>query len=181
MPACALRYIRAMQTTPRLKLLLLNTKTLVTIQRHQWLDPFNTSCQQWRSAPSNWPSDWTRMLLNMTRMASNKRVYLWHQGTLVQQSFKVHHGTQSTFNKTLNVVDRRVLDSSKYIRVKGRIDFIRQLPVEIVMTRLIPLLMHNADLDSSIPCAYVHVSQLWCDRIAQCFGGLHFNIHWEED
>lgn len=49
------------------------------------------------------------------------------------------------------------------------------------MTRLIPLLMHNADLDSSIPCAYVHVSQLWCDRIAQCFGGLHFNIHWEED
>ncbi|KAJ8657600.1 hypothetical protein O0I10_006664 [Lichtheimia ornata] len=66
-------------------------------------------------------------------------------------------------------------------RQNKRIDFISQLPVEIVVTRLIPLFIRNDLLDSSIPNAYMHVSKVWRDRIHGCFGGLRFMVAVDED
>ncbi|KAI7874050.1 hypothetical protein K492DRAFT_200265, partial [Lichtheimia hyalospora FSU 10163] len=62
-----------------------------------------------------------------------------------------------------------------------RIDFIRQLPAEIVLTTLIPLFMYEGSLESSFPCPYLHVSKLWRDRIIQCLDGLQFWILLEEE
>ncbi|KAJ8657595.1 hypothetical protein O0I10_006659 [Lichtheimia ornata] len=66
-------------------------------------------------------------------------------------------------------------------RQNKRIDFISQLPVEIVVTRLIPLFMDDDLLDSGIPNAYIHVSNVWRDRIHECFGGLRFMVVVKED
>ena len=57
-----------------------------------------------------------------------------------------------------------------------RIDFISQLPAELAITKIIPMLMDGDRLDSSVPCPYLHVSHVWRDRIIQCLGGLRFSI-----
>ncbi|KAI7874675.1 hypothetical protein K492DRAFT_240717 [Lichtheimia hyalospora FSU 10163] len=63
-----------------------------------------------------------------------------------------------------------------------RIDFISQLPVDIVLTTLIPMLADDLDnLDASIPCPYLHVSTAWRGLIIQCLGGLQFSIDSEEE
>ncbi|KAI7873824.1 hypothetical protein K492DRAFT_200425 [Lichtheimia hyalospora FSU 10163] len=79
---------------------------------------------------------------------------------------------------------RKVVD---YIKLKGvmrgkerRIDFIMQLPNDIVFTMLIPMIMHDGRVNSRVHCPYLHVSKQWRDRIVECYGGLHFTIHWEE-
>ena len=78
---------------------------------------------------------------------------------------------------------RKVVDYTKLKRVKGdterRIDFIIQLPNDIVFTMLIPMIMDNGEVDSRIHCPYIHVSKQWRDRIVECYGGLHFTLHWE--
>ncbi|KAI7875495.1 hypothetical protein K492DRAFT_199140 [Lichtheimia hyalospora FSU 10163] len=63
-----------------------------------------------------------------------------------------------------------------------RIDFISQLPTDIVLTTLVPMLVDDINyLNSSVPCSYLHVSKLWRDRIIQCLGGLRFSICWEQE
>ncbi|KAJ8658004.1 hypothetical protein O0I10_006275 [Lichtheimia ornata] len=61
-------------------------------------------------------------------------------------------------------------------RQNTRIDFISQLPVDIVMTTLIPMITNGclSNSSKSIPCLYV--SNVWRDSIIKCFGGLHFDI-----
>ncbi|CDS10639.1 hypothetical protein LRAMOSA11125 [Lichtheimia ramosa] len=88
-------------------------------------------------------------------------------------------------NQALDVVDTKDPDYVTLQRVKKdaeqrdnkRIDFISQLPVEIVITTLIPLFMKkHPSLDACKPCPYLYVSNLWRDRIIQCTSGLDFVI-----
>ncbi|KAI7874113.1 hypothetical protein K492DRAFT_200217 [Lichtheimia hyalospora FSU 10163] len=62
-----------------------------------------------------------------------------------------------------------------------RIDFISQLPAELAMRKLIPMLMDNDRLDPSVPCPYLYVSKLWRDRIIQSLDGLRFSICWQQE
>ncbi|KAJ8657578.1 hypothetical protein O0I10_006642 [Lichtheimia ornata] len=85
-------------------------------------------------------------------------------------------GTNDTYYATLQQVKHVAMQ-----RQNTRIDFVSQLPVEIVVTRLIPLFMDYDLLDSSTPYAYMHVSKVWRDRIHECFGGLRFMVDFDED
>ncbi|KAJ8657962.1 hypothetical protein O0I10_006233 [Lichtheimia ornata] len=62
-----------------------------------------------------------------------------------------------------------------------RIDFISQLPNDIVITTLIPMFMDRFPLRSDIPCSYLHVSNVWRDRVIQCFDGLRFMVGYDHD
>lgn len=62
-----------------------------------------------------------------------------------------------------------------------RIDFIKQLPTDIVITTLIPMFMDDFRMSSTAPSLYLYVSNLWRNRIIQCFGGLRFTIGNTED
>ncbi|KAI7874118.1 hypothetical protein K492DRAFT_222683 [Lichtheimia hyalospora FSU 10163] len=92
-------------------------------------------------------------------------------------------------NQGLNNVDTKDPHYDSLQRTKANakqrdnqhIDFISQLPVDIVVTKLIPLFMHDNMLDSFYPHPYMNVSKSWCDRIIQCFGGLRFITDYEED
>ncbi|KAJ8657602.1 hypothetical protein O0I10_006666 [Lichtheimia ornata] len=91
--------------------------------------------------------------------------------------------------KGLNVVDtndphyamlQRIKDDSEHHGSK-RIDFIKQLPVDIVTTIIVPLLVDDSPLPSLIPCPYLHVSNLWRDCILQCRKGLRFETGYHEE
>ncbi|KAJ8657981.1 hypothetical protein O0I10_006252 [Lichtheimia ornata] len=63
--------------------------------------------------------------------------------------------------------------------LEKRIDFVKELPVDIVITKLIPLLiplLSSFPLDPLYPSPYLHVSNVWRDRIIQCFDGLWFKL-----
>ncbi|KAI7874292.1 hypothetical protein K492DRAFT_211654 [Lichtheimia hyalospora FSU 10163] len=62
---------------------------------------------------------------------------------------------------------------------RKRIDFMCQLPIDIVVTVLAPLLVET--LDAKTPCPYLHVSPLWRDRIIAANDGLHFKITSDKD
>ncbi|CDS06440.1 hypothetical protein LRAMOSA08968 [Lichtheimia ramosa] len=87
-------------------------------------------------------------------------------------------------NKALDIVDTNDPGYATLQQVKMDaehqqskcIDFISQLPIDIVSTTLTPMFMHNNIIITSNPCQYLQVSHLWRDRIIQCFGGLHFDI-----
>ena len=64
-------------------------------------------------------------------------------------------------------------------RDRKRIDFMCQLPIDIVVTVLAPLLVET--LDAKVPCPYLHVSPLWRDRIIAANDGLHFKITSDKD
>ncbi|KAJ8657961.1 hypothetical protein O0I10_006232 [Lichtheimia ornata] len=66
-------------------------------------------------------------------------------------------------------------------RQNTRIDFVRQLPLDIVMTMLIPMFMDRFPLRPYTPCSYLYVSNLWRDRVIQCFDGLHFMVGSQND
>ncbi|CDH57632.1 predicted protein [Lichtheimia corymbifera JMRC:FSU:9682] len=57
-----------------------------------------------------------------------------------------------------------------------KIDFVSQLPIEIVIAKLIPLFMDDSRVNPLRPNPYLHVSNVWRDRIVQCFDGLCFNL-----
>ncbi|CDS06454.1 hypothetical protein LRAMOSA08982 [Lichtheimia ramosa] len=87
-------------------------------------------------------------------------------------------------NKAMHMVDTKDPDYTKLQQAKMdaeqrqniRIDFIMQLPVEIVFTALIPVLMKENTLKASKPCEYLYVSNQWRDQILQYFGDLQFRI-----
>ncbi|CDS06441.1 hypothetical protein LRAMOSA08969 [Lichtheimia ramosa] len=62
------------------------------------------------------------------------------------------------------------------------IDFISQLPADIVITTLIPMFITQCDaLDGCQPCPYLYVSRVWRDRVIQSVNGLYFYIKKEND
>ncbi|KAJ8658063.1 hypothetical protein O0I10_006335 [Lichtheimia ornata] len=62
-----------------------------------------------------------------------------------------------------------------------RIDYIRQLPHDLVISTLIPMFIDDGYMDSLKPSPSLYVSHVWCDRIIQSLGGLRFLIGSEED
>ncbi|CDH61272.1 predicted protein [Lichtheimia corymbifera JMRC:FSU:9682] len=66
-------------------------------------------------------------------------------------------------------------------RGNSRIDFISQLPIDIVITTLIPMIMENNKVKAFTPCPYLQVSNVWRDRIVQCFNGLRFEVDEGDD
>ena len=90
-------------------------------------------------------------------------------------------------NKGLKVVDKHDPDYAKLQeakvnaeqRVTKRIDFISQLPLEILVTTLIPMLMadNGEAMDSITLCSYLDVCKIWRDRVYQaCEGGFHIKV-----
>ncbi|KAJ8658040.1 hypothetical protein O0I10_006311 [Lichtheimia ornata] len=83
-------------------------------------------------------------------------------------------------NKAFNNVDNHDTHYATLQQVKEDaeqrqntcIDFIKQLPTDIVITTLIPLLMDDSPMSSSTPSPCLYVSKLWRDRFIQCFNGL---------
>ncbi|KAJ8658037.1 hypothetical protein O0I10_006308 [Lichtheimia ornata] len=57
------------------------------------------------------------------------------------------------------------------------VDFISQLPKDIVITTLIPMIVK----DNLMPCPYVQVADVWSDRIIECFKGLRFEVDEDDD
>ncbi|KAJ8658018.1 hypothetical protein O0I10_006289 [Lichtheimia ornata] len=94
-----------------------------------------------------------------------------------------------TCNKGFNVVDTNDAHYAMLQRAKAdaedsaskRIDFIKELPVDIVTSTLIPMLVDDFCLESLTPCPYLHVSHVWRDSILQCSGELHFHTSYSEE
>lgn len=57
-----------------------------------------------------------------------------------------------------------------------RIDFISQLPLEIVVSALLPLVFHNYRIAADTRCPYLYVSRTWRQRVVQC-NSLSFHNH----
>lgn len=66
-------------------------------------------------------------------------------------------------------------------RHNTRIDFITQLPLDIVITTLIPLFVDDDDINSVKPCPCLHVSNEWRSRVIQTLDGLMFTTGDQED
>ncbi|KAJ8658028.1 hypothetical protein O0I10_006299 [Lichtheimia ornata] len=62
-----------------------------------------------------------------------------------------------------------------------RIDFVRQLPVDIVISTLLPFMMDDSAISLKKPNPYLHVSNTWRDRISQTFNGVRFETFSEDD
>ncbi|KAJ8658001.1 hypothetical protein O0I10_006272 [Lichtheimia ornata] len=59
-------------------------------------------------------------------------------------------------------------------RQDTRIDFISELPLDIVTTTLIPMIADGRPLHSFNQPPYLDVSNVWRHRIIECLGGLHY-------
>lgn len=108
-------------------------------------------------------------------------------GYLREASIYSEQGKQrcviDTCTQALNVVDtmdthydalqRLKMDAEQ--RQDKKIDFISQLPLDIVVTALIPLIM-DQHMSASAPRPYLYVCQGWLDRIVQCLGGFDFSV-----
>ncbi|KAI7873823.1 hypothetical protein K492DRAFT_200424 [Lichtheimia hyalospora FSU 10163] len=65
---------------------------------------------------------------------------------------------------------------AEYERSK-RIDFITQLPLDIVMSYIIPKIMGDHALDAQEPCEYLYVSRAWREQIIHDQDGLQFFVN----
>ncbi|KAJ8657993.1 hypothetical protein O0I10_006264 [Lichtheimia ornata] len=92
-------------------------------------------------------------------------------------------------NRGLTMVERddmhygllqRAKDSAIQLQDK-RIDFISQLPIDIVSTTLIPMITGDSPLDSLKPCPHLHVSNAWRDYFLRYSDGLRFETGDEEE
>ncbi|CDH54796.1 predicted protein [Lichtheimia corymbifera JMRC:FSU:9682] len=91
-----------------------------------------------------------------------------------------------TCNEGLSVVDINdpgysKLEEAKMVAMQRdacRLDFVSQLPFEVVTDVLFPMLMDDDGiLDGRTRCPYLDVSKAWIDRASQaCGGGFHFKI-----
>ncbi|CDH57710.1 predicted protein [Lichtheimia corymbifera JMRC:FSU:9682] len=87
-------------------------------------------------------------------------------------------------NDGINKVDSKDTHYASLVQLKmdatqrgnTRMDFVSQLPIDIVITTLIPMIMEDNLVKTSKPCAYLQVSNVWSDRIIQCFNGLRFEV-----
>lgn len=60
-----------------------------------------------------------------------------------------------------------------------RVDFISQLPLDIISTSLIPLVLQHEEWHVNNPYPYWQVSKSWRERFSR--GGLHYYVYGEED
>ncbi|CDH60994.1 predicted protein [Lichtheimia corymbifera JMRC:FSU:9682] len=92
-------------------------------------------------------------------------------------------------NKGLSMADTMDTHYATLLQVKmdakkrqdACIDFISQLPNEIIISTLIPMIMDGNLLDTATACPYLQVSHVWSDRIIQCFNGLRFTLNEDND
>ncbi|KAJ8658055.1 hypothetical protein O0I10_006326 [Lichtheimia ornata] len=92
-------------------------------------------------------------------------------------------------NKGLNAIDTndpayvtlQLAKEDAEHHASKHVDFIKQLPVEVVTTTLIPMLANDLPLPSLTPCPYLHVSNLWRDYILQSTNGLRFETGDKEE
>ncbi|KAJ8657994.1 hypothetical protein O0I10_006265 [Lichtheimia ornata] len=75
-----------------------------------------------------------------------------------------------------DVLKRAKTDAEQ--RQNTRIDFISQLPLDVVITSLIPMFM-DGYLHWDKRCPYLYVSNLWRDRVFQCLDGSEFGTVFE--
>lgn len=61
-----------------------------------------------------------------------------------------------------------------------RVDFISQLPADIVETMLLPMFVDGGPLDEESSLDYLRVSDVWRDHISQYLGGLCFSSDYED-
>ncbi|KAJ8657660.1 hypothetical protein O0I10_006726 [Lichtheimia ornata] len=97
----------------------------------------------------------------------------------------IHPVTQAAQKALNDDADRKMLDYAKLRnRAKKeheqskRIDFVAELPMEIVISRLIPMFMDQY-IHSWGPCQYLNVSRRWRVRIVECFRGLYFWVPYD--
>ena len=64
---------------------------------------------------------------------------------------------------------------------RKRIDFITQLPLDIVTSYIIPMLLGDKPLVVQEPCPYLYVSRGWRERIVLGQGGLKFHVRHLDD
>ncbi|KAI7874030.1 hypothetical protein K492DRAFT_200284 [Lichtheimia hyalospora FSU 10163] len=67
------------------------------------------------------------------------------------------------------------------LQPRQHVDFVSQLPSDIVITTLIPMFMHDDLLDASSPCQYLYVSKIWRYLIIQSLDGLRFGVNDEDE
>ncbi|KAI7874304.1 hypothetical protein K492DRAFT_200082 [Lichtheimia hyalospora FSU 10163] len=91
-----------------------------------------------------------------------------------------HNAHGSSLSTSREGHDDQVLQGTKEYSER-RIDFISQLPAELAITKIIPMFMDDDRQDACVPCPYLHVSNVWRDRIIQCLGGLWFSIDREQE
>ncbi|CDH61285.1 predicted protein [Lichtheimia corymbifera JMRC:FSU:9682] len=128
----------------------------------------------------------------MSTLCSNWHL-LQHLDTYGKQKFTVNKKKQLQViricNKGLSMADtldthyetlQRAKEHAEQHQNTG-IDFIRQLPTDIVTTTLIPMFMDEFVTSSLMSCPYLQVPNLWRDPIIQSFGGLHFEIQYHGD
>lgn len=77
-----------------------------------------------------------------------------------------------TMEMDYDTLQRAKMDAEQHQNT--RIDFISQLPLDIVITTLIPLFLDGDKPLNSLEFPYLHVSKIWRERIVKCFGGLYF-------
>ncbi|KAJ8657990.1 hypothetical protein O0I10_006261 [Lichtheimia ornata] len=66
-------------------------------------------------------------------------------------------------------------------RQDKRIDFISELPIDIVATTFLPMIAGDSPLDSLKPCPYLHVSNAWRNYFLRYSDGLRFETGDEEE
>ncbi|KAJ8652799.1 hypothetical protein O0I10_011538 [Lichtheimia ornata] len=92
-------------------------------------------------------------------------------------------------NKGLSMVDTSDTHYATLLQVKidakqrqgTCIDFISQLPNDIVISTLIPMIMDDNCVATSTPCSYLQVADVWSDRIIECFNGLRFTVDEDDE
>ncbi|KAJ8657988.1 hypothetical protein O0I10_006259 [Lichtheimia ornata] len=83
-----------------------------------------------------------------------------------------------TMDKQYDDLKRAKMDAEQH--QSKRIDFVSQLPVDIVISTLIPIMMDDSAISLKKPNVYLHVSNTWRDRISQSFNGIRFETLSEE-
>lgn len=108
-------------------------------------------------------------------------------GYLQEASIYSEQGKQrrviDTCNQALGLVDKKDAHYATLQRIKEdaeqrqntRIDFITKLPLDIVVTALIPLITNQYMMENK-PHPHLYVCNAWLDRIVQCFGGFDYSV-----
>ncbi|KAJ8657635.1 hypothetical protein O0I10_006701 [Lichtheimia ornata] len=112
-------------------------------------------------------------------------VFRWAKRANPDAALHGEHGgnRRPTLRKILDYAklrNRSKKEDDAMQRYSKGIDFVGELPVDIVISKLIPMFMDHY-IDSWGPCEYLYVSKRWRDRIVQCFQGLHFWVPDEEE
>ncbi|CDH57672.1 predicted protein [Lichtheimia corymbifera JMRC:FSU:9682] len=124
----------------------------------------------------------------MQQISPSSALGYLREATIHSEQGKQHHAIDIC-NKGLYVVEANDPDYGTLQRakhdaeqhLKHRVDFLKQLPIDIVTTTLIRMIVDDDYMDPYEPSPSLYVSHLWCDRILQTFGGLCFAIGEKED